>query len=69
MSEPAKRIYVYPEFTHTVTEPHETDVAYVRADLMDELIKALNTANDLVRLNSAVLENLKLVLDALKEDK
>ncbi len=43
MSEPAKRIYVYPEFTHTVTEKHETDVAYVRADLVDGLVEALKT--------------------------
>jgi len=75
MSEPAKRIYVYPEFTHTVTERHETDVAYVRADLVDELIKALSTANDLMKLNraiprisTAVQEHVQAVLDAMKEE-
>jgi len=69
MSEPAKRIYVYPEFTHTVTERHETDVAYVRADLVDGLIKALSTANDLMKLNIAVQEHIQSVLDAMKEEK
>lgn len=69
MSEPAKRIYVYPEFTHTVTEQHETDVAYVRADLVDELIKALNTANDLMKLNIAVQEHIQSVLEAMKEER
>lgn len=69
MSEPAKKIYVYPEFTHTVTERHETDVAYVRADLVDELIKALSTANDLMKLNIAVQEHIQSVLDAMKEEK
>lgn len=69
MSEPAKRIYVYPEFTHTVTEQHKTDVAYVRADLVDELIKALSTANDLIKLNTAVQEHVQAVLDAMKEER
>jgi hypothetical protein len=68
MSEPAKRIYVYPEFTHTVTEQHETDVAYVRADLVEVLINALQTANDLVQLNGAVIQRIQMALDALKEE-
>lgn len=76
MSEAAKRIYVYPEFTHTVTERHDTDVAYVRADLVDELIKALSAANDLITLNraiprisTAVQEHVQAVLDAMKEER
>ena len=69
MSEPTKRIYVYPEFTHTVTERHETDVAYVRADLVDELVKALSAANDLITLNRAMQEHVQAVLDAMKEER
>jgi hypothetical protein len=41
MNEAAKRIYVYPEFTHKVTQRHKTDVEYVRADLVDGLVEAL----------------------------
>jgi len=68
MSEPAKRIYVYPEFTHTVTERHETDIEYIRADLVEVLINALQTANDLVQLNIAVSQRIQMALDALKEE-
>jgi len=47
----------------------------VRADLVDELIKALSTANDLMKLNraiprisTAVQEHVQAVLDAMKEE-
>lgn len=46
MSEAAPRIYVYPEFTHSVTESCPTDVGYVREDIVDELVKALEGLMD-----------------------
>jgi hypothetical protein len=68
MSEPAKRIYVYPEFTHTVTEQHETDVAYVRADLVDELIKAVEKVLRISDRNHDAWYAARAALAALKEE-
>ena len=55
------------------TEPEglvgETEIPYIRADIVDELVKALNTANDLMKLNIAVQEHIQSVLDAMKEEK
>jgi hypothetical protein len=69
MSEPAKRIYVYPEFTHTVTEQHKTDVAYVRADLVDELIKAVEKVLRISDRNHDAWYAARAALAALKEER
>ena len=37
----AERIYVYPEFTHSCTERGKGDVEYIRADIVEELVGAL----------------------------
>ena len=65
MSEAAQRIYVNAEFTHKVTERHETDIEYIRADLVAELMKLASTANDLMQLNNAVLLHIKTIIENL----
>lgn len=68
MSEPAKRIYVYPEFTHTVTEQHETDVAYVRADLVDGLVEEVEKVLRISDRNHDAWYAARAALAALKEE-
>ena len=66
-----KKIWV----DHTILDEFDTelcpelDIPYIRADIVDELVKALNTANDLMKLNIAVQEHIQSVLDAMKEEK
>lgn len=68
MSETPKKIWVDAELDVYDYEEQGTQ-PYIRADIVDELVKALNTANDLMKLNIAVQEHIQSVLDAMKEEK
>lgn len=63
-----KKIWVDAELDVYDYEEQGTQ-PYIRADIVDELVKALNTANDLMKLNIAVQEHIQSVLDAMKEEK
>ena len=49
MIEAAKKIYVYPEFTHKVTKAHDSDIEYIRADIVEEMRKKLEIALQVFR--------------------
>ena len=68
MNEAPKKIWVDAELDVYDYEEQGTQ-PYIRADIVDELVKALNTANDLMKLNIAVQEHIQSVLDAMKEEK
>ena len=70
MNEAPKKIWLNPqEECWGVKQWTPFDTPYIRADIVDELVKALNTANDLMKLNIAVQEHIQSVLDAMKEEK
>ena len=75
MNEAPKKIWVDAELDVYDYEEQGTQ-PYIRADIVDELVKALSTANDLIKLNramprisTAVQEHVQAVLDAMKEEK
>lgn len=68
MNEAPKKIWVDAELDVYDYEEQGTQ-PYIRADIVDELVKALNTANDLMKLNIAVQEHIQSVLDAMQEEK
>lgn len=68
MSEPAKRIYVYQEFTHKVTERHETDIEYVRADIVEEMREALEESIRFTNIGHITLEKARAALKRLEEE-
>ena len=70
MSETPKKIWLADyELRDAATWEWDEGIPYIRADIVDELVKALNTANDLMKLNIAVQEHIQSVLDAMKEEK
>ena len=69
MNEAPKKIWMVKEMCWLNHDQPSGDIPYIRADIVDELVKALNTANDLMKLNIAVQEHIQSVLDAMKEEK
>lgn len=70
MNEAPKKIWLADyQLRDVATWEWDEGTPYIRADIVDELVKALNTANDLMKLNIAVQEHIQSVLDAMKEEK